>query len=322
MTGRRYVIFGAGAIGSVIGARLFEHGHDVLLIARGTTYDRLSQRGLTVKSEAGDTVLPIAVVADPSSARFRDDDVVFLTMKSQDTAAALGALAALAPPSIAVVCAQNGVENERTALRLFPSVYGMFVMCPSTNESPGVVRVHSLPVSGILDIGRWPSGTDETAAAIATTLGASTFSALACDEIARWKWGKLLTNLANAVEAICGVESRAGEVIRLVHEEGVACLEAAGVAYVGQQEMAARRGNLLQPLVGGSSSWQSLRRRTGSIETNFLNGEIVLLGRERGVPTPVNEAVQRCANELARARRPPGSMTEGDLLRQAAGRRP
>ena len=176
MTGRRYVIFGAGAIGSVIGARLFEHGHDVLLIARGTTYDRLSQRGLTVKSEAGDTVLPIAVVADPSSARFRDDDVVFLTMKSQDTAAALGALAALAPPSIAVVCAQNGVENERTALRLFPSVYGMFVMCPSTNESPGVVRVHSLPVSGILDIGRWPSGTDETAAAIATTLGASTFS--------------------------------------------------------------------------------------------------------------------------------------------------
>ena len=132
----------------------------------------------------------------------------------------------------------------------------------------------------------------------------------------------MLTNLANAVEAICGVESRAGEVIRLVHEEGVACLEAAGVAYVGQQEMAARRGNLLQPLVGGSSSWQSLRRRTGSIETNFLNGEIVLLGRERGVPTPVNEAVQRCANELARARRPPGSMTEGDLLRQAAGRRP
>jgi 2-dehydropantoate 2-reductase len=160
-------------------------------------------------------------------------------------------------------------------------------------------------------------GTDDLAERVASSLSASTFSSQSCDDVARWKWGKLVTNLGNAVEAICGVAARDGKLARLVNEEGVACLEAAGIAYASPQEMTARRGDLLKPLVGGSSSWQSLQRRTGSIETDFLNGEIVLLGRQSGVPTPVNEAVRRCANDLARSRRPPGSMAESDVLREA-----
>ena len=44
-----------------------------------------------------------------------------------------------APDGIAVVCAQNGVENERMALRSFPDVYAMTVMCPATHLEPGVV---------------------------------------------------------------------------------------------------------------------------------------------------------------------------------------
>jgi 2-dehydropantoate 2-reductase len=314
---RRFVIFGAGAIGSVIGARLFEHGHDVVFVARGAGYEALSTKGLTLRSPEGETVLHVPVVPDLSSAGIRADDIVLLTMKGQDTAVALSALSATASASIAVICAQNGVENERMALRLFPHVYGMYVMCPATNETAGIVTAHSAPVSGILDVGRWPGGTDDLAEQVGCSLTGSSFSSKPCDDIARWKWGKLLTNLANAVEAICGVAARDGKVARLVSEEGVACLEAAGIAYAGVQEMASRRGDLLRPLVGGSSSWQSLQRRTGSIETDFLNGEIVLLGRLSGVPTPVNEAVQRCANDLARARRPPGSMTEADVLREA-----
>ena len=46
----------------------------------------------------------------------------------------------------------------------------------------------------------------------------------------------------------------------------------------------------------GASSWQSLARGTGSIEADYLNGEIVLLGRLHGVATPVNAALQRLAN--------------------------
>jgi 2-dehydropantoate 2-reductase len=102
--------------------------------------------------------------------------------------------------------------------------------------------------------------------------------------------------------------------------EGAAVLDAAGLAYASEQESAQVRGDRVRilpvngsPRVGGSS-WQSLTRGTGSIEADFLNGEIVLLGRERGIPTPVNEVLQRLANQAARERRAPGSLTPGEVM--------
>jgi 2-dehydropantoate 2-reductase len=65
---------------------------------------------------------------------------------------------------------------------------------------------------------------------------------------------------------------------------------------------------------GGGSSWQSLQRGVGSIETDYLNGEIVLLGRMHGVDTPVNALLQRKANEAARLGLRPGSTTPEELL--------
>ena len=66
----------------------------------------------------------------------------------------------------------------------------------------------------------------------------------------------------------------------------------------------------------GGSSWQSLTRGTGTIEADFLNGEIALLGREHGVPT-VNAALQRLANLAAREHRAPGFMAPGQVLAAA-----
>jgi 2-dehydropantoate 2-reductase len=66
----------------------------------------------------------------------------------------------------------------------------------------------------------------------------------------------------------------------------------------------------------GGSSWQSLTRGTGSIETDYLNGEIVLLGRLHGVPTPVNALLCRLANEMAAARRAPGGLSPEAFLAQ------
>ena len=103
-------------------------------------------------------------------------------------------------------------------------------MCPATYLSPGVVQAHSAPITGILDIGRWPAGVDRTATTIATILRASTFSSEPREDIARWKWGKLLTNLGNAVEAVCGVAARAGKVTELAQNEALSCLDAAGLA--------------------------------------------------------------------------------------------
>ena len=68
---------------------------------------------------------------------------------------------------------------------------------------------------------------------------------------------------------------------------------------------------------GGGSSWQSLTRGTGSIEADFLNGEVVLLGREHGVPVPVNEALQGLANRAAADRLPPGSLSPEEIFAAA-----
>ena len=312
----RFVVYGAGGIGGVIGGRLFEHGHDVVLIARGAHHDAMRDNGIRVDSAAGSVTLPVPVADHPGAVGLTGDDVVILAMKGQDTAAALGALAASAPAGVAVVCAQNGVENERAVARLFDNVYGMCVMCPTGHLEPGVVVAYSSPTSGILDLGRYPTGIDDTASAVAAALTASTFSSEPRPDIMRWKYTKLLMNLGNAVEALCGFDA---DLYKAARAEGKAVLDAAGIERASTEEDRGRRGDLLQmtPIDGidrgGGSSWQSLARGAGAIESDYLNGEIVLLGRLHGVPTPVNATLQRLANAAAAEGRPPGSLSPDEV---------
>ena len=74
-----------------------------------------------------------------------------------------------------------------------------------------------------------------------------------------------------------------------------------------------RRDRSRGSLRAGGSTWQSLARGATALETDYLNGEITYLGRLHGVPTPVNEALQRLAAEGARARVAPGSMSLDEL---------
>jgi 2-dehydropantoate 2-reductase len=321
----RFVVFGAGAIGGVLGGRLAEHGADVTLIARGAHLEAIRADGLTIESPDATVTVRVRAVRVPQEAAIGDGDVVVLAMKSQDTAEALVALASCSGPSTSVVCAQNGVDNERSALRHFENVYGMCVMCPATHLVPGVVQASSSPVTGLMDVGRWPTGRDEVAEQIAAALSAASFSSVPREDIARWKWGKLIMNLGNAVEAVFRRDEAARELAELARAEGVACLEAAGVEFVGPDEDAARRGGLLtsRPIGeqrrGGGSTWQSLTRSKGEVETDFLTGEVVLLGRLVGFPTPVNERLRVLANELARSHEPPGTRSAGAVLEQLTG---
>jgi 2-dehydropantoate 2-reductase len=320
----RFIIYGAGAIGGAIGGRLHQHGYDTVLIARGRHLDALRQGGLVLRSPEGSATIEVPVVDGPERIAFQPGDVVVMAMKTQDTEAALGRLAAAAPPEIAVVCAQNGVENERLALRRFAQVYGMYVVLPATHLDPGVVLAQSTPVTGILDVGRYPSGVDRLAAEIAAALEGSTFSARADRAIMRWKYAKLLTNLVNAVQAICGPEARHRDLVRQLQAEGRACLAAAGIDVASGEEQKTRAADLVQlrPVAGesrqGGSSWQSLARGAGTIESDWLNGEIVLLGRLHGVPTPLNALVQRVADRMAAERVAPGSVTAEQLLEELA----
>jgi 2-dehydropantoate 2-reductase len=312
----RFVVFGVGAVGGVIAGRLFEHGHDVVGIARGAHYEALRVRGLQLVDPDRKTTLAIPVVDEPAAVDWRAGDVVLVTTKTQDSTAALDALAASAPPETPVVCAQNGVENERLALRRFENTYAICVMLPAEHLEPGVVHASSAPVSGLLDIGRYPAGLDDVAGAVATALGRSTFESVARADIMRWKYRKLIMNLGNAVEALFVHGDDALELARLARREGSAVLRAAGIDVASIEEDRDRRGDRLTPRLsrGGGSTWQSLRRRAGSLETDYLNGEIVLVARSIGEPCPVNARLQSTANDAARRGIAPATMRAADLL--------
>jgi 2-dehydropantoate 2-reductase len=160
-------------------------------------------------------------------------------------------------------------------------------------------------------VGRYPSGSDATARAIAADLESAGFSAPLPDDVMAWKYAKLLANLANAADAVLGPDDDAQpELAARARAEGAAVLDAAGIAYVSVEEQARVRGDLVNAPQGNrSSTWQSLARGTGSIEADYLNGEVVLLGRQFGVPTPVNEALRHAANRAAREHRAPGQLT-------------
>ncbi len=317
----RYLVLGAGAIGGAIGGRLYQHGRDVVLIAQGDHLRALQERGLELRDPAGHVRLDVPAVGSAAQAGPRPGDVVLLTTKSQQSEEALRALAAVAPAGTAVVCAQNGVENERVALRRFADVYGMRVILAATHLEPGVVEISTSPVSGILDLGRYPSGSDGLASAVVEDLRAVGFDAEESEHVMEHKYLKLLSNLTNAIEAACGTleDPVASELASAARREARACYEAAGIALadeVAERERRRLRGPLQPakgPVQAGGSSWQSLERGTGNIEADWLNGEIVLLGRLHGIATPVNERLRQVANEMARQRRRPGSITPTEL---------
>ena len=319
----RYIIIGAGAVGASIGARLFENGEDVVLVARGDHYRALREHGLRFATPAGERTLPIPTIDRPEPLTPGDDDVLILATKTQDSAAALDAWSGHVRHggrSAPVILAQNGVENERLALRRFARVYAMCVWLPATHLEPGVVQAQGTPITGVLHLGRYPHGQDDFVHDVARTLEKSGFRAPVRPDVMRWKYAKLLSNLTNSIQALCGPQhsDEAEALYDRVRAEGTAVLDAAGIAYASHEEQAPLRQLLkLQPVAGqsrgGGSSWQSLARGTGSIETDYLNGEIVLLGRLHGVPTPANETLRHLATVHAREHRSPATLRLAEL---------
>lgn len=320
----RYVVYGAGAIGGIIAARLHAAGRDVALIARARTRERLQSEGLRILDPQGEATLRLTVFANPAEAALRDEDVVVLAMKTQDTAAALQELALAAPAGVRIFCAQNGVENERMAQRLFANVYGMFVFVFGACLEPGEVRCYTAPGSGVLDLGRMPGSVDETAMRVAADLREAGFDSQARADILAWKYGKLLANLGNALTAAYGDSSKVPDLLHAAQEEGRACLRAAGQPFASLEDMLARRKHLLplKTVAGGafpgSSAWQSLARGSGTTEVDYLTGEIVLLGRLHGVPTPLNAALQEQMRRMLCERIAPGSL-DANVLRGRFG---
>ncbi|MYB40935.1 MAG: ketopantoate reductase family protein [Chloroflexi bacterium] len=320
----RYIIYGAGGVGATIGARLFHGGHHTVLICRGDHLTAIQERGLQfVTHDLGTINLPIPAVGHPNELEWTEDDVVILGMKTQDTEGALLDLEAstggIEPP---IICAQNGVENERRALRRFPRVYGMVARLPGTYLEAGVIENHARPVGGLLDVGRYPEGSDELIEQVSADLRSCNFASRVETRITRWKYAKLIRNLANGLVGCVGIDVDVDDFRRALVDEALTAYEAAGLDYATPAEEAEHRevDGYVTEAIGdsprlGNSSWQSLIRATGTIETDYLNGEIVMIGIEAGVPTPYNRVIQRASAWMARERKQPGALTLEDLER-------
>ncbi len=313
MSTQRFIIYGAGGIGGGIGAQLHRHGHDVVLIARGAHHDAMKAQGLAVRTPEGDFVADPTVVSHPGDITFREGDAVLLCVKTQDTAGALAALRDATELEVPVVCVQNGVANELMAARHFAKVYATVVWMPATHLEPGVVLLQGSPLSGVLDTGCYPSGTDAACASLCEALSSSNFLARPRSDVMRYKYAKLQRNLGNALQALCGNVS-AGDVVKQLRHEALACFEAAGIDSASPSALRDELSQHYQHKAidgesrSGSSTWQSLTRGL-PLETDYLNGEIVLIGRLHGVATPFNAALQTLARRHATAKSAPGSVS-------------
>ncbi|MFC1933337.1 ketopantoate reductase family protein [Chloroflexota bacterium] len=310
----RYIIYGAGGIGSIMGGHLARTGHDVILISRSGHVSVINNNGLRLITPTGIYVLRIPVVTNPSQIDFTTDDVIFLCMKGQDTELALKDLKKVAK-DMPVFCFQNGVRNEEIAIRYFPSVYGVMVRVGAVYLTDGEVIARRDP-PGWYIIGRYPEGTDELTEAVAEELRTAGYFIKTTADVMPYKWGKLMSNLNNAVGAITNGERESTRPIyNAVFEEAQAIVQAAGIKWISQEQVARDWPEITAPLHGQlnteaqSSTWQSLARHQGSVETEFLNGEIVRVAKKLGLQAPINEKLVEISQEMAANHEPPGKYT-------------
>ncbi|WP_414637579.1 rhodanese-like domain-containing protein [Amycolatopsis sp.] len=297
----RYIIIGAGAIGSSAAAELHLAGIPTVLIARGEHGAVIRERGLRYVRPSGAQTVRVPVAESSADVELTSEDVLVIATKSQATEAVLQEWAWLPAgdgfaADLPVVCLQNGLENERAALRRFGVVFGAALWHPVTFVHPGEVVGRGAEKPGIWWLGRYPAGGHPVLPAIAEDFRAAGFGVQLVPDVSRWKAGKLLSNVGNAVNALYGNKKDAMVAVRAEAERvfKVAGIDAANLATESEMDISvANPVSVPGHDAGGGSTWQSLARGTGTIEGDFLNGEIVLLGRLHGVATPVNEALQR-----------------------------
>jgi len=323
----RYIIYGAGGIGSVIGGHLFRHGADVVMVGNAQHVDAIRARGLTLVTGDQTFTLPVpSVKTAPELAPFRAADVVLLCAKSQQTVRCLGQLrAAGAPRTLPIFCCQNSIWNEPAATRIFDNIYGVMILLPAFFTTPGLVVNTMIEQFGQMDIGRYPLGIDALAEDVTHTLRDACFIAATHPDVMLPKGVKCLHNLANALDAIIGGREGTRAFALEAQREATQIWTAAGIGWE-EADSFHQRTQLFRKLQktppgyeeasGKSSSWQSLARGTGNIEAEQLNGDIVTLGRLLGIPAPYNELLWRTAAGMARAGDPPGKYTLAELTAQ------
>lgn len=331
----RYVIFGAGAIGIAVGALLARAGSRVMCVVRPAYREALS-RGVTIKQDGEDMIVKLDSITAATELVPESGDIVFITAKSQATESIIHDLATVYDASTPVVCFQNGVRNEEIAARRFKNVYAGLVFLSAVQLDPSLI---TMPRGRDVAVGCWPKGVDELSQHICDDLQRAGLEAVASAHVMAMKWSKFVVNLNNATYAITGnwVEQgmRDMEMRRLmleVREEGLRVLEAASVEVeppagepspIRIRDMNEKLKQPPRPESSGddlpedqrtyASMWQDLMVGRKSSEAEFLNGEIVALGRRLNILTPYNSTLLEVVDRMFADGLKPGILTPAEL---------
>ncbi len=333
----RFIIHGAGAVGSLIGGALAESGAEVVLIARQAHANAIKHNGLLLKTPNGERrISNLSVVTAPAQITPRPDDLLVLTVKTQNTAHAVQELHDVFPVETPILCLQNSVRNEELAARRFMHVYGGVAALCVTLLEPGVV---AQTLANTISLGNYPFGNDALCQALAEQFRRAGFTVTTHESIMAVKWSKLILNLHNATFAILDQHLQLGLVTPAVcdfmadvEEEALHVLNVAGISLEDPdnpiefpQRLAQLRAVEADPekiyeaeqipfaLRTYPSTWADLKRKRGETEAGFFNGEIILLGEKFGLPTPYNATLLNLVETMAAERAEPGGHSLAEL---------
>lgn len=315
-------VYGAGAVGSLLGGRLATAGERVTLLCRAAHAQAIRERGLRIempdgaRTEIGNLDVVTELAAAP-----RDPDLVLVTVKGDRTQAAAEEIAACAPRRARVLSFQNGVGHEETlAARLGGErVLACATTIAASLVAPGHVVQHN---RGGVGIAPW-SGADPApiAAALATAGLRTRVYARALD----LKWSKLLLNLlGNATAAIVDQPPEAIYADpQLFAIDRRAFLEALDVMPVLRVDVVdlpgfpvrllARVMRLPGPLVRPLLRWRmatgrggklpsflaDLRRGAPRLEVAYVNGAVARAAAQAGLAAPANAKITTLLEEIA-----------------------
>jgi 2-dehydropantoate 2-reductase len=218
---------------------------------------------------------------------------------------------------------QNSIWNEPTASRIFHRVYGVMVVVPGFFMHPGQVIHWFKGDAGYIDIGCYPAGTDSLAQRVAEDLTKAGFVAKTHARVMHSKTGKCLGNLRNAMAAIGCDKNQENDFVHVLRTEAIQVWEASGLEWESQEAFNERihsqgkwetwEAPELADKDWGGSGWQTLARKAGSSETPHLNGDVVKMGRDLGIPTPANEALCIISVKATAQFQSPGSVPFDEL---------
>jgi 2-dehydropantoate 2-reductase len=304
----------------VVAGHLALAGKEVILIGRPNHMNAIRKQGLRFITPTDTHRLRLPVVTEPSQIDFRREDVVLLCLKGQNTDEALRDLRTVVR-EIPIFCFQNGVRNEEIARRHFPRIYGVVVRVGAVFVNNGEVTARRDP-PGYLILGSYPLGRDDLVDAVATNLRDAGFYVLVTSDVMPYKWGKLMGNLGNAIGAITNMRGDANSrIVRAAQQEAQGILAKAGIRWISAEELARQWPEINAPARNSldteaqSSTWQSLARQQGSVETDFLNGEIMRLAKRLGLQASINERLLGIVEEMAVNHELPGKHTPAELYR-------